>query len=88
MMFLVVFMGSDKYVTSRYLRAKLADVLREWLPPGENTPSWRRNPSRRDAGSAMTHLFEGHPLVLQVGRRAWSLWKSAKAGRRACAAVL
>jgi hypothetical protein len=70
MIFLVVFMGSPKYVKSPYLRSKLSDVLREWLPQSEDTPSWRRAGMRRDVGSSMMHLFEGHPLVLEVGGRA------------------
>ena len=65
MQFLVLFVGAPEHAKNPYLRAKLVDVLRAWMPPPPNEMS----PSGSDAGRANAYtraLFEGHPLA--VGR--------------------
>lgn len=43
MLFLVVFIGSPKYVRSPYLRSKLSEVIHAWLPQQQDSPtSFRR----------------------------------------------
>lgn len=65
MLFLMVFMGSPKYVRSPYLRSKLSEVVHVWLPPQQEGASFRRGFTSRSLGNSLTYLFEAHPLVLE-----------------------
>lgn len=61
MQFLVLFVGAPEHAKNPYLRAKLVDVLRAWMPPP--------GPEDQLGGEPRAHaytrqLFEGHPLAL------------------------
>lgn len=52
MNFIIMFMGSPKYINNPYLRAKMVEVLNCWMP-------------RRSGSTATATLFEGHELSLE-----------------------
>lgn len=52
MNFIIMFMGSPDFIKNPYLRAKMVEVLNNWMP-------------RRSGSSATSTLFEGHQLSLQ-----------------------
>ncbi|MEW5316627.1 MAG: hypothetical protein WDW38_007987 [Sanguina aurantia] len=62
MLFAVTFMASPLYIRSPYLRAKLSQVLQQWLPQDEEGRS--RQPRGRGMVE-LSHLYQGHPMVLQ-----------------------
>ncbi|KAK1305799.1 putative ubiquitin conjugation factor E4 [Acorus calamus] len=51
MNFIIMFMASPSYIKNPYLRAKMVEVLKLWIP-------------ERSGSSATTALFEGHQLSL------------------------
>lgn len=52
MNFIIMFMGSPDFIKNPYLRAKMVEVLNNWMP-------------RRSGSSATATLFEGHQLSLE-----------------------
>ncbi|XP_057872482.2 probable ubiquitin conjugation factor E4 [Cryptomeria japonica] len=52
MNFIIMFMASPLYIKNPYLRAKMVNVLNAWMP-------------EKSKSSAMSTLFEGHPLALE-----------------------
>eukprot|EP00798_Chlamydomonas_sp_ICE-L_P032300 gene32300-16868_t len=62
MLFLTVFIGSPKYVTSSHLRSKLSEVLHMWTPQSDDAVNRRMRAGPLD--SSVTYLLQGHPMVV------------------------
>ena len=62
MQFLVLFVGAPEHAKNPYLRAKLVDVLRAWMPPPGSEEAPHGGEPRAHAYTRS--LFEGHPLAL------------------------